>query len=265
MITGIRTNITIGNFEFNRAPRLWIEGQRHTCLARAGVTLPDPTGELLDAINVGTDQITIRYGYRDQDPAEWTGTVVWTKPGTLDQIEVGAVGKSKALAETRITQSWMNESPEAIIRYAAGRAGVSVGRLDSPGVIIPRFIASDKTPWDIALMCNQTVQRSYGRDMSKWAFYLADDGVHWGDHDLDGDTPVIATAEGLIAHRPAGDKAALSQVETFLQPGFRHSRVFRLRDVRRGIDADYRTLKVRHEINDTARTFIWYGEEHGRI
>ena len=71
--------------------------------------------------------------------------------------------------------------------------------------------------------------------------------------------------KGVFGRGAATDAAALGMVETFLMPGLMHSQRFRLRDARRGVDEIFRAQRVRHEINGTsARTFVWYGEEHGR-
>jgi hypothetical protein len=264
-ISGIRTRIILGGREVLRAPEVWTEGRRHTCLGRAGLVLPDPDGTLIKAVAVG-DALEIHMGYRDREPAVWSGTVEWIKPKSKDQLSVGAVGESRPLTSMRIIQSWEDESPEAIIAYAVGQAGLTVGRIDSPGVVFPRFVAANATPWQIALQCANTCQRSFGLDMSKWAMWMGADGVNWGDFDEPGTGPVISSAETLIQHRPATDKAALSNIETFLLPGMRHSQRFVLEDARRGVTGDFRALKVRHQVKqNAARTFIEFGEEHGRI
>ncbi len=264
MIAGVVVNISIGGLEMHRSPQAWIESQRHSCLSRCGVTLADPAGELHTLVRPG-DHVSITYGYRDQEPATWQGTVEWMKPGTEDQAEIGAVGTEKPLAAARIVQAWANETPEAVIRYACGRAGLSIGRLDSPGIVFPRFVAMNISPWQIALQCAQSCRRSYGLDMSRWALWLGSGGVNWGDFDEPGNEVVVASAGLLISHQPASDQASLSGVEAFLIPGLGHSQKVRLVDERRGIDHEFRALKVRHEIGAENRTIIWYGAEHDRI
>jgi hypothetical protein len=266
MITGIRTHIFIGGKEILRAPRVWIESARHAPLSLAGITLPDPEGELHRSISQG-DQVEIRLGYINETPAIWKGTVTWTRPGTEDQLEAGAVGEEKPLADTRITMSWQEETPEAIVRLAVNQSGLSTGQIDSPGVTFPRFVAGNIPVWQVARQCAHTCQRSFSLDMSKWALWRGADGkVNWGDFDEPGDMPAIKTAAGLIKHIPASDAKAASLVETFLIAGFMHSMKFRLVDVRRGVDDQFRALRVRHEVTDkSARTFIWYGEEYEKF
>lgn len=267
-ITGIRTHIFIGGTEVYQCPRAWIESVRHRPLSRAGITLPDALGEWYRSISPGT-AVEIRLGYRDQAPATWQGTVAWVKHGhTKDQITVGAVGVERPLCETLILQSWEDETPEAILKWAIGQAGLTAGRIDSPHVTFPRFVASDIPVWQVARQCAHTCRRAYDLEkMRRWAFWMGADGeVNWGDFDEPGVTPVIATAAGLIRHKPASDALGLNEVETFLLPAFRHSMLFRLVDSRRGIDDTFRALVVRHSIRPHAvRTFIRYGEEYGKF
>lgn len=268
MISGIRTHIFIGDMEVLRCPRCRVESIRHRPLSRAVVTLPDPDGKLYISFSRG-QEIEIRSGYRDEKPASWKGLVSYTKYGTTkDQIEVAAERKSeKPLSTVCITQAWENETPEAIIKYAISQAGLSPGKIDSPGVIFPRYAASTIPVWQVARQCAHTCQRAFDIDMSKWAFWLGQDGkVNWGDFAEPASAagvPVIATGAGLIRHLPSQKSKELNMVETFLLPGFMHSMKFHLKDTRRGIDAEFRALQVVHEIMpNSARTYISYGVEY---
>lgn len=265
MISGIRTHIFIGDQEILRCPGCRIEFVRHRPLSRAAITLPDPKGELYRSIK--NDRfVEIRTGYRNEEPAIWKGMVSWKKRGsTKDQIEVGVVGRDeKTLCSFPILQAWENETPEAIIKWSIGQAGLSPGRIDSPGVTIPRFAASNIPVWQVARQCAHTCQKAFGIDMSRWAFWMGADGkVNWGDFDEPGDMHVIATGAGLIKHLPSSAAKGLNVVETFLLAGFRHSMQFRLIDTLRDIDDEFRALQVFHEIKErSVRTFIGYGEEY---
>ncbi|MFH2064991.1 MAG: hypothetical protein ABIK15_07330 [Pseudomonadota bacterium] len=263
-IAALNTEIQIGNYQANRCPRVWIAGTRNAPLTRYGVTLPDPAGDLYRSIRKG-DLAAIRIGYRDEGAALWEGTVDWKSRGTTqDQIEVGIAGQDLPFSNTIITQSWENESPEAIVKWAIAQAGMTAGRIDSPGVIFPRFSAPEIPVWQVARQCAYTCLYAFGIDMNGWAFWLgADNKVNWGNFDEDGDMPVIATGAGLIRHLPSETKTGLSEIETFLLADFRHSMRFRLIDERRGMDTEFRALGVLHDIKpDQARTYLRYGEEH---
>ena len=92
MITGLKTQITIGSLEVLRCPDLWIESERHKPLSRMEVSLPDPTGKFYRSISK-KESVSIVFGYRGQSSAKWEGTVVLVKQGkSRDQIVIGAVG-----------------------------------------------------------------------------------------------------------------------------------------------------------------------------
>lgn len=263
-INGIRTHLIIGSIEILRCPRLVIISSRRTPMWTFEITLPDPIGNLFRSVK-SDDIAKIAIGYRDKDPVLWTGTVKAVRPGNKDQIVVSGVGHDDELLNTTtVCQSWENETPEAIIRYAASLPGLPIAQIDSPGVIFPHFIASTVSMWQLVRQVNETCQHAFDLDMSAWKFWLGPDGIHWGDHDQSGTVPTIATGTGLIKHLPADNPAALSEVETFLLPGLMHSRVFGLVDNKRGINDQFRALEVRHMIEDTsARTHLSYGVEYG--
>ncbi|BCS55203.1 hypothetical protein [Geobacter sp. SVR] len=263
-ISGIRLDITIGDLQVYRAPGWWIDSQRHYPLGRAGITLPDPEGDLYRTIAIG-DAVTIRLGYRNQVPAEWTGTVTGRYPGaTADQLEVVATDRSLPLATTRIMQSWENESPEAIVAWAIRQAGLAFGTISSPGVQLPRVSAANIPVWQLVQQLQHSCSQAFGLDMSGWALWMGKAGVNWGNHDEPGDVVTIATTDNLIDHRPQDWPRGLSLIEAFLLPDLSHSRRFRLQDDRRGIDALHRAVRVRHEgTPDRCRTYVWYGAEHG--
>lgn len=267
MINGLRVQIMIGAREVLRCPHLEIVSLRHSPLDHADVTLPDPAGELYRDIRTG-EPVAISLGYRDQPQGVWQGTVSRVRPGTTrDQLELSASGPELPLATTRIRQSWEHEDPAAIVRYCVAAAGLLSGRIDSPGPLLPRFVASDIPVWQVARQCALTCRRSFGVDMSRWALWIGADGrVNWGDFDEPGEVPVIATGAGLIEHLPGSPSAAqLSRVSTFLLAGFAASRLFRLRDTRRGVDGLFRSLVVRHTVMPTSvRTHLEYGAEYGR-
>lgn len=263
-ISGVNIHITIGDLEVYRAPHWWIESLRHYPLGRAGVTLPDPTGELYQNIQYG-DPVTISLGYRNEAPVIWNGTVTVRFPGqTSDQLEIRAIDGSRPLASTRILQSWENETPEALIAWAIRQAGLPVGKIGATGVILPRVVASDVSVWQLIRQVKHSCQTGFNLDLSKWALWLGRDGVNFGDYDEPGDTVQIATSENLIDHQPNDFYSGMSKIEAYLLAGLSHSRTVRLIDDKRGINSLHRVQRVRHEgAPDRVRTFVWYGAEHG--
>ncbi|MBF0454945.1 MAG: hypothetical protein HQL72_09065 [Magnetococcales bacterium] len=266
-IRGIHNEVIIGRFRSHRVVESVISARRHHPLSRATIRLADPAGELareslLDA------PVTITYGHRGGALSSWSGTVSATTTGNRDQIEIDCVGVERPLATTRITQSWRNEAPEAIITYAAEQAGMDMGMIAAPGPTFPHFVSSHSTPWEIAKSCARTCEQQFGINMQNWAFWVDSEGrVNWGDFAGEQvDVPVVATGAGLIRHDPDSGQWFENRVETFLLPGFWHSERFHLKDDRRGVDNEFRALAVEHRISGKrARTTIHMGEEYGRF
>ncbi|WP_321402720.1 hypothetical protein [Maridesulfovibrio sp.] len=262
-INGVRTHIMIGGIEILRCPRLAIMSRRGAPMWTFEITLPDPMGKIGRAVRLG-DAVNMAIGYRDKEPVLWAGTAKAMRPGNKDQLIVSGVGRDdEQLNTVTVCQSWENETPEAIVRYAAGLTGLPIARIDSPGVIFPRFVSSTVPVWQLSRQATESCQRGFNIDMSRWKMWLGPDGIHWGDHDQPGTIPTIATGAGLLTHLPADNPAALSKVETFLLPDLMHSRVFGLIDNKRGINDSFRALDVTHLIENTsARTHISYGVEY---
>jgi hypothetical protein len=186
-------------------------------------------------------------------------------PGeTSDQLEIRAIDGSKALTTTRIMQSWENETPEAVIAWAIKQAGLLVARIGETGMVLPRIAASNIPVWQLVQQVKESCRRAFDLDMDKWALWLGSDGVNWGDFDEPGDTVAIATSGNLINHEPTDWRSGLGMIESWLIADLSHSRLIRLQDDKRTIDAVHRAIRVRHEgTPDRVRTFVWYGAEHG--
>lgn len=262
-INGINLEITVGDLDVYRSPNWWMESLRGYPLGRAGITLPDPTGELYRTIEKG-DQVTISVGYRDEASITWSGTVSHCQRGeTVDQLEVRAVDQALPLTMTTLLQSWENETPEALVSWVIRQAGLPIGKIGETGMVLPRVSAANIPAWQLVQQVKISCREAFGLDMSRWALWLGEDGVNWGDFDEPGEVVSIATGENLITHEPADWRSGMAMIETYLLAGLRHSRRVRLQDDRRGIDAVHRALRVRHEgTPERVRTFVWYGVEH---
>jgi len=263
-ISGVRIQIKIGDFQVLRCPRCAITSERHIPHARAVFDLPDADGSLYRALAVG-DAVEISLGYRNQEPALWSGTVRRIGGGSnKDQLRIIAADDALALTKTTLTQVWENETPEAIVAYAIRQTGLPVGRIDALGMVLPKVIASNTPVWQLIRQLSVTCQSAFDVDMRSWALWLGESGVNWGNFDEAGTVPVIATAAGLLTHRPPVAANEFGLVESLLVPGLLHSRQFNLIDRRRGVDARLRVQRVKHVVEPKrARTWISYGEEYG--
>jgi len=265
-ISGLNIYIRVGKIEFPRVPGVRIISERHVPLTRLEITVQDPTGNVARAIS-DRAAVSVIMGYRAQAQALWEGTVRGDSVRqNKDQLVIHAAGPELPLIETTIKQSFLDESPEAIIRYAIGQAGLTPGSIETTGITFPRYIASTIPVWQVARQCEFTCSRSFGLDMTQWAMWMGKDGkVNWGPGDEAANIPVVESNANLIQHSPAKSRTDLNRVETFLLPGMMHSMLFRLKDIKRKIDGDFRALKVVHEIESAkARTYISYGAEYER-
>ncbi|WP_321495636.1 hypothetical protein [uncultured Desulfobacter sp.] len=267
-ISGIRTHIFIGDLELLRCPECRVAYVRDSHLSRATIVLPDPGGVLYRRFEPG-DAVTIRMGYRYQEPDEWQGTVSHlAPPDKKDQIAVRAVGLERALSETPILQSWVDETPEKIITWALNQTGLPVGQIGSPGVSFPRFTASNITVWQVARQCEHTCTHGHGIDMAGWELWMDRSGnIHWNAGDEDADLPVIETGRNLIRHLPAPDnKPGRGSIEALLIAGLRRRMQIRLIDRYREIDQAISPFCVEHVLKPEAtRTFMQYGVAHEKF
>lgn len=267
MISGLNISVTIGSVSVNRVPEIRIVSERHSPMTRMSISLPDPAGDIGRAVS-NLDEVSVVLGYRGNTPAAWSGTVAGepTAQKNRDQVVINVAGPERVLSETMVRQAFYQESPEAIVKYAVGLAGLAAGQIDSPGVVFPRFTASNIPVWQVVCQCEHSCRRVHGLDMAGWSMWMGRDGtVNWGDFDEAADLPVIASNANLITHSPGRSVRDLSRVETMLLPHMMHSMLFRLTDIRRGIDDDFRALRVEHVVRQgQARTFISYGTEYER-
>jgi len=259
IIKGIITHIKVGKYELIRSPKLKILAGRYAPFSCVEVTVSDPKA-MLGNINKN-DEINILYGHKGGLQNTWAGSVrsVCTNK---DQSIIYAVGNEKLLS-CQITQSWNNETPEAILTYAANFSGININKIDSPGCVFQHFVASNISIWELAKQLEYTCRESFNIDMENWVIWLGQNGLNWGNFIEAADIPVISSGKNLIEHKADNDDFGFNYVETFLLPCFWHSMIFRLVDVKRKIDARYQAIRVNHEIsNKKVRTFIWYKNEN---
>lgn len=270
-ITGLQLHITINGMVVERCPQCLITFDRYTVTSYGMIDVPDPDGSFMRLIKPG-QSVTVRFGYRGQAAREWKGLVDGWQPGAgmnRDQITVQVLGPEWVpFMNTRITESFLEESADVLARLLLAKTGYPLGTIDLPAVAIHRFTLCDVPVWQAMEQLARSCGTAHGQDMSRHALWLDDDGaIQYGPHDDDADSqPVIATGAGLIAHYPAQSPKARGSVETFLLPAMRDGRTFRLQDARRGVDGVLRAVRVEHRIEQNkARTWLRYGGEHERF
>lgn len=267
MITGLNIYVKVGRMEFQRIPDFKVTSERHRPLTRISIAIPDPAGNVFRTV-INRDTVSIVIGYRDQVPGLWEGTVQGKSIyQNKDQVVIRVAGKERPVTETVIKQAWLQETPEAIVRYAVEQAGLQIGKIEPAGVTFPRFVANAIPVWQVIRQCEHTLRKAYGLDMRSWAFWMGKDGkMNWHAGDEGSETlPVIDSNANLIRHSPGKGTSELGRIETFLLPHLMHSMQFQLNDFKRNISESYRAIKVEHVWEDSkARTYISYGDEYER-
>lgn len=276
MIEGLNIRCDVGPVEVLRSPFIELVFRRRAVVSRATVVIPDPEGEVRAALAVG-QAVTVRWGYRGEAGywQEWEGTVESidqprAASACADAVTVTAVGPEKALATTMVTESFYREPADVVARRLLARTGLAVGTVEIPGEVLPYQVFSGVSVARAVKQLSQTLERSFGHDMSRHALWLgASGGEHprsltWSAGDEPGDVYSVATAENLIAHTPPQTPDGVGVVVSVPLPGLTHSRRVHIRDARRGVDATVRALDVVHTLQDGGNsTAITYGKDVG--
>jgi hypothetical protein len=270
MIEGLNIRCNVGPVEVLRTPYLELSYKRRAVLTRAVIQIPDPEGEARAALAIGQD-FAVCFGYRG--PAnywhEWQGTVEEIDQPDLesanpDAITVRGVGREKALSTTLVTESFYQETAQAVARRLLARTGLPVGNVDIPGDTFPHQVFS-RVPVARAIKQREnTLQRSFGHDLSKHAVWLGASGLMWSAGDEPGPAYVIETAQNLIDHTPPVRPGEMGAVVSVLLPGLTDGRQVRIRDTRRDIVALERAEEVIHVLRESGNsTTVLYGKHAG--
>lgn len=270
MIQGLNLLCNVGPVELDRSPFLELAFRRRAAVSRAVVTIPDPFGTVRGALAVG-QSVRIRFSYRGQPgmQTDWEGTIeAIDQPSATaedeDAITVKAVGLEKKLTTTPVTESFYNEPAKDVARRLLERTGLPVASVDIPADILPYQIFSGVSVARCLRQIEATLTRHFGRDMTKHAVWLSQDGLHWSPDDEPGDTCTIATAENLLTHTPPVAEGGRGVVTAMLLPGLTHSMKVHIRDSRRGVDATVRAEEVLHTFQARSNsTTVTYGKSEG--
>ena len=265
MIEGLNVRCNVGGFEVLRSPRIKLVYRRLAVLTRGEIDMPDPDGSIKTALAPG-QPVRLRFGYRGEAGLwhDWTGSIDGFAPLGPDAVRILAVGQEKALQETLITESYHGEPAATVAKRILASTGLAVADVDIPDDILPHIVFSKVPVARAVRQLSQSLERSFGHDLSRHAVWLGESGLTWSAGEEPGAIFRVATAENLLNHAPATEAAALSCIDAALLPGLTHSRLVRLHDARRGVNALVKALEVEHLLKaGSNKTTILYGEERG--
>jgi hypothetical protein len=270
MIEGLNIRCNVGPVEVLRTPYLELAYKRRAVLTRCVLQIPDPEGKARAALAIG-QAVQIRFGYRG--PAgfwhEWQGTVEeidQPAPASAnpDAVTVRGLGREKALSSTIVTESFYQETAQAVAKRLLARTGLPLDNVDIPGDMLPHQVFSQVPVARAIKQLESTLQRSFGHDLSKHAVWLGASGLMWSDGDEPGPAYVIETAQNLIDHSPPTRPGEMGAVVSVLLPGLTDGRQVRIRDTRRGITALERAEEVIHVLQASGNsTTVLYGKKAG--
>lgn len=270
MIEGVNIRCNVGPLEVLRSPLLELVFRRRAVVSRATIVIPDPEGEARAALAVNQN-VSVRFGYRGEANFwhEWEGTIESigqpeASADDADALTIQATGLEKALATTKVCESFHNEPADAVARRLLARTGLAVATVDVPGDILPYQVFSSVSVARAIKQLSTTLSRSFGHDMSEHALWLGASGLMWSAGDEPGNTYAIGAGESLISHEPPQTPEGVGVIVSVLQPGLTHSRLVHVIDTRRGLDFTARALDVVHTLKEGGNsTTITYGKENG--
>lgn len=262
MIEGVNIRCNVGPFQVLRSPRIVLSSVRRAVVSTCEIDIPDPEGQVATGLQK-KQKVKIRFGHRGEGGTwhEWEGTVKDFN-AERDAMRVLCVGLEQALIDTKITQAMSGEPADIVAKRLFESTGLPIARIDIPSQVFPHIVFSDVTVARAIKQLSQSLERSFGADMTGHAVWLGADGLYWSDGDEPGPTFIVETAQNLISCSPNPD--GMSYALATLIPGLSSSMEVRIRDKTREYSELVRAEEVIHTLSaDGNATKIGYGVKSG--
>ncbi|MDE5831735.1 MAG: hypothetical protein K2H64_01900 [Desulfovibrio sp.] len=262
MIEGINIRCNVGPFEVLRSPRVVLTYARRAVVSTCEIVIPDPDGQVCAGLEK-KQKVKIRFGHRGEGGTwhEWEGTIK-DFTAELDAMRVFCVGLEQALIDTKITQAMHGEPADIVAKRLFGATGLAVDKIEIEPQVFPHIVFSDVTVARAIKQLSQSLERSFGIDMSAHAVWLGENGLCWSAGNEPGPTYIIETAQNLISCSP--NPRGMSYVVSTLIPGLTASMEVRIRDKLREYSELVRAEEVIHTLSgDGNTTKIGYGVNSG--
>lgn len=263
MIMGINIRCNIGPFEILRSPRIHLVTRRRDVVSTCEIDVPDQDGDV--RYNLAKKQkVEIRFGHRGEGGLwhEWEGTVKDFTQAGPDVLRVACVGLEQALIDEKVTLAMHGEPAAVVGRRLLAQTGLPVADVNIPDASFPHMVFSDCTIARAVKQLSNTMERSFGHNLSKHAVWLGEKGLYWSAEAEPGDVYIVETACNLMTSEP--NPNGMSRVTSTLLPGLAASRMVHIRDTRQGLDETVRAEEVTHILSESGnRTIIGYGCEQG--
>lgn len=263
MISGLNVRCLVGPFEVLRSPRIELVTRRRDVVSTCSVDVPDEWGEVR-ALLVKKQKVEIRFGHRGDGGLwqEWQGEIKDFTQVTPDLIRVACVGREQALIDTKITLAMHGEPADVVGKRLLAASGLSVADVAIPAETFPHMVFSSVTVARAIKQLSQTLERSFGHDLSRHAVWLGEAGLYWSAESEPGPVYVAESACNLMTNSP--NPNGMSRAVCTLLPGLTASRMVRIHDSRRGQDEIVRAEEVIQLLSENGNTTtIGYGCEQG--
>lgn len=269
MIEGLNIRCNIGSFQVLRSPSIRLSFRRRDVVSTCEIEVPD-SARMVQAALAKKQPCQIRFGLRGENALwqEWEGTIKDFVQSGPDILKVSCVGLEQALIDTRFTEAMGNEPADVVGKRILAATGLPVAKVEIPGEVFPHMVFSNVTAARAIKQLSQSLERSFGHDLSKHAVWLGESGgehpgrLYWSDQAEPGAIYVVETAKNLLSHEP--NPNGMSQITSTLLPGLTASRMIRIRDSKRDISGLFMALEVTHVLSEqSAKTIIGYGCDQG--
>ena len=136
---------------------------------------------------------------------EWRGTIESISQPRADDVSADAIVVNAIGLEKPWLRQWFGnlsakEPCEAVARRLLAASGLPVGEVDVPVDVLPWQVFSNVSVARAVKQLANTLERSFGHDMSRHAPLAWRKGVSWSAGDEPGNVFAITTAENLLAN-----------------------------------------------------------------
>jgi len=242
---GLFTKILIGKQQIIRVVKVRLIFHRYAPVPLCIIELQDKQKKFFIGISEG-ETVKLTMGYRGGKYLEWEGDVSVVSVNENDQTQIYCRGIEDCFSQ-KITQTWINETPHAIVRNVTSLTGLPIGTITTVPVTFKHMIANDISIWEVVNRCENTL-KNFGQDMSQWSLWVGENGINWGPHSEPGSVDFVS-GDNLIKF--TGDQLDLTAE---LTPQLKVSQQVNVKQ--KNIENSFRAIRVVHEISDVGRTLV---------
>lgn len=221
-------NVTVGPWTTNKTGKVKVISSSINPVDTAEISIP---AEGVEVSSIVKDMNVITFmGYREKGTwPVFAGKVFDISWGR--NVIIYAKDMMEFLKKTTITKSFVDASPQEIVKYALMKVGISNFTLDNTQLPLKHhFVVKNLNVIQLIKYINQ----SWGLD---WKYYFEPEGnFYWGSwkksNRYNGGSPIATLEYGISLLELKPSDKETGTLKTFLLPFIRHSQIVILRDSR---------------------------------